>query len=344
MLLLLGCHCSGEDELEATVRLFLAENVRRGQKMTAGYLKSVGLNVTRKRVRECLSSIDPEGVRIRETTRLKRRVYSVPGSNYLWHMDGNHKLIRFGFVVHAAIDGFSRYIVFIKCGDNNRASSVLSKFKDGCREMKLLPRRLRTDKGGENRHVCSFLLETFGADSDCCITGKSTGNQRVERLFRDSTEQALCAYISLFEDFVLLGFNIENRVQMFVLHYLFMDRINESLIDFRNAWNNHKIRTENNKTPIQLLVAADLENNNHGIILSDTDMLILEDTNTDSNEYLDNQVVCDSPFCPFHIDQLNVFVSRVIRVCKEETFTTPVLFDRFINAMSIANEILSSSL
>lgn len=35
------------------------------------------------------------GVEQRKKSALKRRVYSVPGPNALWHMDGNHKLIRY---------------------------------------------------------------------------------------------------------------------------------------------------------------------------------------------------------------------------------------------------------
>ena len=124
---------SGDEELKRTVRLFIEENVRRGEKMTEGHLLSLGIRVTRKRLRECIRSLDPEGIFIRKTRRLKRRVYFVPGSHYLWHMDGCHKFIRFGFVVHAAIDGYSRHVVFIKCSDNNRASTVLSEFKKGCR-------------------------------------------------------------------------------------------------------------------------------------------------------------------------------------------------------------------
>ena len=45
----------------------------------------------------------------------RRRVYSVEGPNSLWHIDGNHKLIRWKVVIHGGIDGHSRTIVFLKC-------------------------------------------------------------------------------------------------------------------------------------------------------------------------------------------------------------------------------------
>ena len=48
-----------------------------------------------------------------------------------------------------AIDGFSRLITYLRCSDNNRASTVLDCFLDGVSEYGM-PARIRTDKGGEN--------------------------------------------------------------------------------------------------------------------------------------------------------------------------------------------------
>ena len=41
-------------------------------------------------------------------------------------MDGHHKLIRWKFETHGAID--SRTITYLRCSDNNHASTVLSEF------------------------------------------------------------------------------------------------------------------------------------------------------------------------------------------------------------------------
>ena len=53
-----------------------------------------------------------------------RHVYSVPWPNSLWHMDGHHSLVGWGFVVHGCIDGFSRLIVYLQCAINNYANNV----------------------------------------------------------------------------------------------------------------------------------------------------------------------------------------------------------------------------
>ena len=47
-----------------------------------------------------------------------RRKYNVPGPNSLWHIDGHHSLVSWGFVIHGGIDGFSRSIVYLKCATN----------------------------------------------------------------------------------------------------------------------------------------------------------------------------------------------------------------------------------
>ena len=50
----------------------------------------------RSRVRASMIRADPGGASQRSMkTRIFRRTYKVAGSNSLWHIDGNHKLIRY---------------------------------------------------------------------------------------------------------------------------------------------------------------------------------------------------------------------------------------------------------
>lgn len=65
-----------------------------GCKMLQGHLRSAGVVVQQKRVRESLRRTDPCGTMLRWFSAIHRRHYSVPHSQYLWHIDGNHKLIR----------------------------------------------------------------------------------------------------------------------------------------------------------------------------------------------------------------------------------------------------------
>ena len=80
--------------------------------------------VQRTRLRASIQRVDPHATALRRREIVQRRVYSVDGPNSLWHIHGNHKLIRWKVVIHGGIDGHSRMIVFIQCATNNRADTV----------------------------------------------------------------------------------------------------------------------------------------------------------------------------------------------------------------------------
>ena len=67
-----------------------------GYRRMDGLLVSQGIKVTEKRVREAMHRVDPGGVLLRamQLTFVNRRQYKVPGVLSLWHIDGDHKLIR----------------------------------------------------------------------------------------------------------------------------------------------------------------------------------------------------------------------------------------------------------
>lgn len=65
-----------------------------GYRMLDGHLRRRGIRITQKRVRESLNRRDPCGSAVRWATSIQRRRYHVAGPLSLWHIDGNHKLIR----------------------------------------------------------------------------------------------------------------------------------------------------------------------------------------------------------------------------------------------------------
>ena len=117
------------EQLDSKVSAFLNEHgCLVGTSMVLGHLRSEGLNIQRERVRKCLARVDPRNVRIRWAITVSRRAYSVAGPNSLWHLDGHHSLITWGFVIHGAIDGFSRLVTFLHCSTNNRSGTVADLF------------------------------------------------------------------------------------------------------------------------------------------------------------------------------------------------------------------------
>ena len=69
----------------------------------AGHLVTRGLLVPRSRLRASIHRVDPENTAARRSVTIRRRVYFADGPNAIWHIDGNHMLIRWRFVYIVAL-------------------------------------------------------------------------------------------------------------------------------------------------------------------------------------------------------------------------------------------------
>ncbi|KAJ7264690.1 hypothetical protein C8J57DRAFT_1069705 [Mycena rebaudengoi] len=73
-------------------------------------MRNQGIRVQRRRVMYSLRRVDNLGNILREHKVIKRKVYHVKRPNALWHLDGHHKMIRWGIVTHGFIDGFGHTV------------------------------------------------------------------------------------------------------------------------------------------------------------------------------------------------------------------------------------------
>jgi len=169
-----------------------------GRSMIAGYLKSHGIRVTQNQIRKSLVRIDPESSNMRWSNFIQRRQYNVAAPNCLWHMDGYHALVNWGFVIHGAIDGFSRYITYLCCSTNNCKETVSILFEEAIVKCGV-PSRIRTDKGGENVLLWDRMVELRGENRGSFIAGTSVHNQRIERLWRDVWNSLACQFYYTFQ-------------------------------------------------------------------------------------------------------------------------------------------------
>ena len=86
--------CISNDVLDIEVKKIIQMYPHDGEVIIAGHLAYKGIHVTRARLRASIHRVDPQGVTARSIDTVKSRVYHVPFSNYLWHLDSYHKLIR----------------------------------------------------------------------------------------------------------------------------------------------------------------------------------------------------------------------------------------------------------
>ena len=84
-----------DEELDDVIKETVAGNPHIGPESVRAQLRAQQIYVQRRRVRESMLRIDPGAAAARAMSQtLHRRTYRVAGPNSLWHLDGNHKLIR----------------------------------------------------------------------------------------------------------------------------------------------------------------------------------------------------------------------------------------------------------
>ena len=153
-----------DSELDEIVREYKLTHPNDGEVMTIGHIRSCNLAIPRSRIRMSLHRVDPSGIEERRLRTVCQRVYQVDSSNSVWHIDGNHKLIRYKLVIHGCVDGFSRIIPFLKCSTNNCASTVFSLFEQAIGTCGY-PLKVRTDGGGENVDVWRYMIDLGDSSS-----------------------------------------------------------------------------------------------------------------------------------------------------------------------------------
>ncbi|KAK7041382.1 hypothetical protein R3P38DRAFT_3260940 [Favolaschia claudopus] len=170
---------------------------------------------------------------------IHRKAYKVAGANSLWHHDGQH---GFKIVIHCFIDGKSRFITGIHAVNNNRAQTVLDLFLYAVSRYGT-PSRARGDHGTENILVAAWMEEQRGSGRGSYILGRSVHNTRIERLWYDVTHGFGQKWKNFFHDLEINhGLNPRSPGDIWLLHHLFLDSINQDAQEWAEAWNSHKVQ------------------------------------------------------------------------------------------------------
>ena len=93
------------DELDRVIKIYKRLCPNSGLRYTTGFLHRHGLQVQQERICMSLQRVDGLGHALRWNEAIMRGTYISQMSNAVWHLDGLHKLIQYGFVIHGTIDG-----------------------------------------------------------------------------------------------------------------------------------------------------------------------------------------------------------------------------------------------
>jgi hypothetical protein len=296
-----------DTEIDSLVEDFMSKHGHAtGETYITGYLRALGYHIPRRRIRASINRVDPVNTALRWGALVSRRTYHVPWPNSLWHIDGHHSLIRWSFVIHGCIDGKSRKIMYLSCNTNNKAETVLRLFEKAISEHDgLWPSRIRVDYGVENVLICDAMVSYRGEGRGSFIAGSSTRNQRIERLWRDVFRCVCLVYYYTFYAMEQTGIlDLENPIHMFALHLVYKPRINLSLQEFMQAFNNHRLSTQHGWTPNQIWING---------MMDQTNPLRIQDPNSIDDSLSDNQYYGEDPHGPISVGNgdNNVIVSPV---------------------------------
>src|SRR5437763_985243 len=82
--------------------------------------------------------------------RHQRAEFINPGPDHLWCIDGHDKLKAWGIHIYAAIDAYSRKIIWTYVGNANRSRlAVARQYLETAAQLDWCPRFIRADRGQE---------------------------------------------------------------------------------------------------------------------------------------------------------------------------------------------------
>ena len=149
-------------------------------------LRMKGVVTNRETVCLITKTLDPLEVGLRKWHKLKRRMYTSRGPNFMWHVDGYDKLNSFGFPIHGCIDSYSRKILWLNVSPTNNDPQVIPAYFIQCIEkLNLIPRLVRSDRGSENTILGGIQKYLHREHSDAIAGdesfryGPSVSNQRI---------------------------------------------------------------------------------------------------------------------------------------------------------------------
>lgn len=265
-----------------------------------------------------------------------------------------------------------------------------------------IPSRIRGDHGTENVLVAAFMESLKGVERGSYIWGRlvvalstvilqylilclnrSVHNVRIERLWRDLTEGLGAKWKNFFYTLELHdGLDRDSDSHMWLLHYLFLNSINQEAQAWAGAWNDHTltIRGERQRSPRDMFFFGMIEKGMRGFEdLGDNDdteeVEDLDSYGIDWEAYEDDtllthhnihnpavpgsdsenpfqthsprhlsHVVVENPKCPFNGEQLTRFVDALNNLSVQPAVDMDGRRLLWVSALEICNSIYSDDI
>ena len=224
----------------------------------------IGYHARHDDIAAAMKQIDPKGVAARiPGGRIKRKDnYTTSGANHIWCLDGHDKLSQFGMEIYAAIDAYSRKIIWFYCGNSNRTQcSVVHQYLATIKRIGICPSFLRTDRGTETsllaaahfslyRKHCLLTQPVADEESEirierCYIYGPSTRNVRIESKWATLGRKVTHSWTAYFRSLANSGLYDQHvDADKIALLFVFMPIIRTELQQFVEDCNEYPIRPQ----------------------------------------------------------------------------------------------------
>ncbi|XP_074656621.1 uncharacterized protein LOC141909833 [Tubulanus polymorphus] len=154
----------------------------------------------------------------------------------------------------AAIDGYSRKLLWLKCGPSNNNHRYIAQFYlDFLKEIGRVPRLLRCDRGTENAILRDMQIVLRFSHGDLMrgmmwfMYGRSTANQQIESFWSRLRLNFTDFWRNIFLDMRDTGiFHDADAIHVQCLRFCFLSVIQRHLDTYRTMWNSHRIRQQRN--------------------------------------------------------------------------------------------------
>ncbi len=191
--------------------------------------------------------------------------------------------------------------------------------------------------------VCHYMVTIRGTERASHIAGSSTRNQRIERMWRDVFRCVASTYHILFHSMEATGvLDPDSEDDLFVLHCLYLPRINNSLDEFSRARNRHPLRTEHNWSPHKIWTNSVVSEEELNGALPDIDIFGVEEEGPIASEEL-NTVISPETLRNVNEEIRQMFLGQLDRL-------TSTVFSRdadphieFLQAKSLLSELLETA-